>query len=372
MKHASLAALAGALVAVVLGLLTVGVQATAGPRGLPVAVVAPGSGPLRAAAEHLAAPGGDQLSWRVTTLVEARKLLDDKEIYGFLELGVPAGVVLSGAINPAGTQVAQQVLTAVGEVLTKAPVTVETVHPASVAGRTAPLAVSILAWLGSLAAGALLLVLMNPAGRRPGPGVWLVRVLVSAVLMTAVVAGFLALWDSSLPMGWDVIGFVFLVALSFATVQGAVLRLLGIRGMAVLVPLYLVAPSVAGQVPEMLSPAYKVLLWSWTPFRFSTEGVRSLLQGVPGAPDVATGARVLAALLAAGLIVLLWPGKARQATAPGTPADPGASKDPGASADRPGAVENAVACAATAGARPSEQSEFKRSAAPVRGRSRTA
>jgi hypothetical protein len=91
--------------------------------------------------------------------------------------------------------------------------------------------------------------------------------------------------------------------------QARLLRLLGIRALAVLGPLYLVAPAVAGQVPEMLNPAYRTLLWSWTPFRFSTEGLRSVVQGTPSAPDVATRCWVLAALLIAGLVLVVWPSR---------------------------------------------------------------
>lgn len=312
MKLAFLAALAGAVVAAVLGLVTVGVQATASPHGLPVAVTAPP--PLRPAAEHVATLGGGAVAWRITSADEARKLLDDKEVYGILELGQPTKVVVSGAVNPSGTQVVQQILTTAA-----APAQVETVHPASVAGRTAPLAVSILAWLGSLAAGGALLAAARRTGRGLGFGARLTRVLASGVLMTAVVAGFFRLWDASLPLGWDVLGLVFLIATAFAAIQGALLRLLGLGAMAVLAPLYLLAPAVAGQVPELLNPAYRAALWSWTPFRFSTEGLRSVLQGTAGAPDVTTASWVLGAMLAVGLVVVLWPGRPRQPARP-TPA----------------------------------------------------
>ncbi|TNC22390.1 ABC transporter permease [Amycolatopsis alkalitolerans] len=309
MKLASLAALAGAVVAIALGLVTVGVQATANPRDLPVAVTAPPQ--LRPAAEHVATQGGGTLSWRITTPDEARKLLDDKKVYAILELGRPNKIVVSGAINPAGTQIVEQILT-----LAAAPAEVETVHPASSAGRVAPLAVSILCWLGSLAAGALLIVTARRAGRPVTLGARLLRVLGSGVLMTAVLAGFLKLWDSSLPVGWDVLGFMFLVATAFAAIQGALMRLMGLGAMAILAPLYLLAPAVAGLVPELLNPAYKYALWSWTPFRFSTEGMRSILQGTPGAPDVAPALWVLGALLVAGLIVLVWPGRAPEQPKP--------------------------------------------------------
>ncbi|WP_370943337.1 ABC transporter permease [Amycolatopsis sp. cg5] len=292
-----LAAFAGALVAVVLGFLTFGAQATVAPDHVPVAV----TGPM---AEKLAAHGGDALAWRVTTPSEGRRMLEDKEVYGLLDLtGGQATVLVSGAVNPSGTQVAQQALTGVAQALTSA-VKVETLHPAGAAGRAVPLALSALAWVGALAAGAILAL-----RGKPGTGARFAQVLGSGVLLTGVLAGFVKLWDSSLPLGWDVLGFVFLAATAFAALQAGLLRLLGIRAMAVLGPLYLVAPAVAGQVPELLNPAYRALLWSWTPFRFSTEGLRSLLQGATDAPDIMTGVWVLTGLLAAGVVVLLLPGK---------------------------------------------------------------
>jgi hypothetical protein len=302
---ALVAAVVGALVAVVLGFLTFGAQATVAPDHVPVAVAAPPD-----VARRIAAHGGGQLDWTIATPAGARKLLEDKKVYGLLELGPgpSATVVTSGAVNPAGTQVAQQALTGAASALATAPKQ-EVLHPVTLAGRTAPLAASALAWIGALVAGLALTQLAKRTGRTVGVGARFLQVAGVGVLVTAAVAGFFALWDSSLPLTAGVLGFVFLTATAFAALQAGLLRLLGLRAMAVLGPLYLVAPAVAGQVPELLNPAYRVLLWSWTPFRFSAEGLRSLLQGVPGAPDVTTGVWVLGALLAAGLLVALWPGR---------------------------------------------------------------
>ncbi|MEU9692811.1 ABC transporter permease [Amycolatopsis japonica] len=302
---ALLAAVAGALVAAVLGFLTFGAQATVAPDGLPLAVAAP-PGPLQAAANGIASHGGGQVSWRVTSPEEGRKLLADKEVYGVLEL--PSTVVLSGAVNPSGTQMAQQALTGAAQALGGTP-KIETLHPASAAGRVAPLALSALAWVGCLIGGAVLVLAGRRIGRDAGAVARLTQIVSAGVLVTAVLAGFLKLWDSALPLGWDVLGFLFLAATGFAALQTGLLRLLGVRAMAILGPLYLVAPAVAGQVPELLNPAYRAVLWSWTPFRFSAEGLRSLLQGVPGAPDVTTGVWVLAGLLVVGLVLAVWPGR---------------------------------------------------------------
>lgn len=329
---AVLLGVAGAVVATVLGFLTFGAQATAGPDHLPLAVAGP-PGQLREAAERVSQQGGDAVEWRVTDPAEARDLLADKEIYGILELGggprgVTQTIVLSGAVNPQGGQVAQQVLTGAAQGLAGAlsqqgiPVTppqLETVHPASVAGRTAPLAASALLWIGGFVAAMGFGFLVVRRGMRPGPLSRATLLATVSVVATAVVAGFVTLWDDTLPLGVDVLGFVLLTAIAFASVQGALLRILRLRAAAILGPLYLIAPAVAGQAPEMLDPAYRTLLWSWTPFRFSTEGLRSLLQGTADAPDVRTGLVVLGSMAVVGLVIMLWPGRMR--IEPSVPAD---------------------------------------------------
>jgi hypothetical protein len=314
----------GAVVATVLGFLTFGAQATVAPHEVPLAVASP-PGPLHEAAQRVAQRGGDQVDWRVSDPAGARELLADKEVYGILELGggpqgVELTVVTSGAVNPQGTQAATQVLTGAAQGLsgalsqqgiTVSPLHLETVEPASIAGRTAPLAVSALLWIGGLAAGIAFALLATRERLRVGRLPRLALLTSASVLVTAVVAGFLKLWDSSLPLGLDVLGFILLTAVAFTAVQGGLLRLLRLRAVAILAPLYLIAPAVAGQVPEMLNPAYRTLLWSWTPFRFSTEGLRSLLLGTPDAPDVRTGIIVLASMAVVGLVVMLLPGRAR-------------------------------------------------------------
>jgi hypothetical protein len=304
------AALAGALVAAVLGLLTFGAQATVEPDHVPLAVVGPTE-----VTSRLAAQTGDHVAWRVVNPTEGRELLADKEVYGVLELGQPIKVVLSGAINPGGAQVAQQVLTTAAQALTAAqpgaqPPQVITLHPASTAGRVAPLAGSALLWIAGLVAGLLFVLMKTRSGTNPGLAARLSLPLGASALGVGVVALLIRLWDSSLPLGWDVLGYLFLAALAFTGVQGALLRLLGFRAASVLAPLYLIAPAVAGQVPELLHPFYRDILWSWTPFRFAAEGTRSLLQGTGSAPDVQTGLIVLGSMAVVGLAVILMPGKA--------------------------------------------------------------
>jgi hypothetical protein len=321
--------LVGAVVATVLGLLTFGVQATVAPDHLPLAVATADNPMLRQAADQVAGHGGDQVEWTVTDPAHARDLLADKEVYGILEInqGPAITIVTSGAVNPQGTQVAQQVLTGAAQGLLGAfaqaqptaklaPPKVETIHAVSTAGRTAPLAASALLWIGGLVGSIAFGLIVVRRGIRPSSISRLVLVLSASVLVTGAVVGLLKFWDSSLNISWEVLGFLGLTAVAFTAVQGALLRLLHLRAASILGPMYLLAPAVAGTVPEMLNPAYRAILWSWTPFRFSTEGLRSLLQGVPDAPDVQNGIVVLASMAVVGLVVLLWPGRRRPVEAP--------------------------------------------------------
>jgi hypothetical protein len=320
--------LVGAVVATVLGLLTFGVQATVAPDHLPLAVATPDNPALRQAADQIASHGGDTVEWQVTDPAHARELLEDKAVYGILEInqGPEITIVTSGAVNPQGTQIATQVMTGAAQGLLGAfaqqqptvrlaPPQVDTIHPVSTAGRTAPLAASALLWIGGLASAMAFALLLARHDIRP-VGARLALVGSVSVLATGAVVGLLTLWDSSLNISWGVLGFLLLTAVAFASVQGALVRLLSVRAAAILGPMYLLAPAVAGTVPEMLDPTYRALLWSWTPFRFSTEGLRSLLQGVPDAPDVRTGVIVLGSMAVAGLAVMLWPVRRRPAETP--------------------------------------------------------
>lgn len=310
---------AGALVALVLGLLTFGVQATAAPHHVPLAVGAtdPALAPV---AERVASQGGDAVAWRIVgSRGEAERLLDGKEIYGALLLapgptGPTATVLVSGAQNPSATQVAQPLLTQVALGLASAlpgrtAVQVATLHPTSAAGRTLPLAGSALLWLATLVTS-VLVVVGGPrlrGGLPVGRAATLASAVLGAVLATGVVLGLGWVWDHGLPLGWEVAGFLGLVGVAFALLQSGVLRWLGVRGVALLAPLYLMAPAVAGLVPELLDPLYRAALWSWTPFRFSTEGLRSLLFIDSGAADVRSALWVFGGIALAGLLLVLAP-----------------------------------------------------------------
>ena len=321
----------GALIALVLGLLTFGVQATVKPDHVPLAVGATDVA-LAPIAQRVSAQGADAVSWRtVGSRAEAERLLDSREVYGALLFSAgPAGpsatVLVSGAVNPSGTQVAEPVLTQVAWSVVSAArpagapaaaaaagappaVQVVTIHDTSAAGRVLPLAASALLWLATLLTS-ILAVAVAPRvrGGRPLSRVALLASAVtSTVLGAGVVIGLARLWDANLAIGWEAAGFLALVGGAFALLQAGVLRWLGVRGIAILAPLYLMAPAVAGLVPELLDPIYRTWLWSWTPFRFSTEGLRSLLFLGADGPDVQTALWLFGAIAVAGLLLILVP-----------------------------------------------------------------
>lgn len=307
-------ALIGGVAATVLALLTFGVQATVNPDHIPLAVGADDSSSAAAIGrltQGISARGGDQVSWQVVqSRADAETLLDTKQVYGALlfnptQSGLEATVLLSGGVNPNATSVAQQILSGVAQGV-GAKWEVEMIHPTSAAGRAVPLAATALLWLTALVANIVTLVLGprlrggTPLGRA---GVFGVAAFAS-VIGTGVVAGLAWLWDSSLPIDWSVAGFLALTGLAFALLQAAALRWLGIAAVALLGPFYLMAPAVAGLPPELINPTYRALLWSWTPFRFSTEAVRSLMFLGGGAPDVQPAILLMFAIAIGGAILV--------------------------------------------------------------------
>ncbi|MEU7477390.1 hypothetical protein AB0A63_15480 [Lentzea sp. NPDC042327] len=127
----------------------------------------------------------------------------------------------------------------------------------------------------------------------------LLSAVTAAVLTVGSVTGLLAWWGAGLTGG--ALAFLFAVAGAFALLQAGLFKHLGIRAMGVLGVLYLMAPAVAGQVPELLNPVYRVALWSWTPFRFATEGLRAVRHD----GSAGTAWWVFAGIALAGLVLVL-------------------------------------------------------------------
>jgi hypothetical protein len=313
-----LAGLIGALVMVVVGLLTFGVQATVRPSEVPLAIAVP-DGPAGAAvtpvAQRVAGRGGDATSWTVATADDAAAALRVGAVFGYLSLapapdgGLAVSATTSGALHPGATQVAEEVLRDAAAALDTPPAhtAVTVVDPVSPGGQVLPLAATTLLWIGGTAAGGVLLA--RSRGTRWSRSSAVAVVLTFTLLGPAVVLGFAALWDGGTTWTPAAIGFVVLVAAGFAAVQGAVLRLAGLVGLPVLGLLYPMAAPMATQPPELITPVHRVLLWSWTPFRFAVESQRSLLYAPAPSGDVATSCAIFGAFLVVGLTVILWPNR---------------------------------------------------------------
>jgi hypothetical protein len=212
-----LVGLIGGVAATVLALLTFGVQATVNPDHLPLAVGA--DDPSAAAGiaqltQNISAHGGDQVSWQVVqSRADAENLLDAKHAYGAILFspgpgGMSATVLLSGAVNPNATGIAEPILLGVAQGV-GAHAQVVTIHPTSAAGRTLPLAATALLWLTALVANVFALVLAPRlrAGAAMGRIVVIGVAAAAAVVGTGVVVGLAWLWDSTLPIDWQVAGF---------------------------------------------------------------------------------------------------------------------------------------------------------------------
>ena len=322
-----IAVLVGAAALVLLGLLTFGVQASVRPHDLPLAIaVPPGSAQLDAVARQIADHGGDAVAWQVTDPARASTLLEDKDIYGYLTLapgqdGQPVALTgtTSGALLPAAAQAAEGAMRATASAVTTASggpapeLVITTVHPTSFAGKVLPLAAVSLLWIGGLAGSATLFTMARRSGRRPTPVARLMMVVGNAVIGTLLVFALAHLWDSTtIEWNWAAVWFLVLLGGTFAALQGAALRLLGLVALPILGLLYLMAPSVSSQPPELLNPAYKVLLWSWTPFRIAAEALRSLLYSDVVPDDVIVAWIVFPILGALALAVILWPTRRRE------------------------------------------------------------
>jgi hypothetical protein len=312
-----LAGVIGALVMVVVGLLTFGVQATVRPSGVPLAVAVP-DGPAGAAVmpvvQRIADRGGDATSWTVTTADDAATALRVGAVFGYLSLapapdgGLAVSATTSGALHPSATQVAEEVLRDAAAAVQDTPpahTAVTVMDPVSPGGQVLPLAATALLWIGGTAAGGVHLARSRGTGWSRSSAISVV--LTFTLLGPAVVLGFATLWDGGTAWPPAAIGFLVLVAAGFAAVQGAVLRLAGLLGLPILGLLYLMAAPMATQPPELITPVHRVLLWSWTPFRFAVESQRSLLYAPAPSADITTSCVIFGAFLVAGLTVILWP-----------------------------------------------------------------
>ncbi len=143
-----------------------------------------------------------------------------------------------------------------------------------------PLLFTVLLWLGSLVGSlSIWLMLHNKdqlASRFVGTQ------LLSGVLL-AVIQTFFALAVAGWLMGMELVNygylimFLFITAIVFFLIQSSVLNWLGFKGWPLLILIWLFGLPVVSLPPEFLSGFYKSGIYSWIPYRFSVEGLSSIM-----------------------------------------------------------------------------------------------
>ncbi|MEC0304137.1 phage infection protein, partial [Terribacillus saccharophilus] len=71
--------------------------------------------------------------------------------------------------------------------------------------------------------------------------------------------------------------FLSITSFSFFLMISAVLSLTGLKGMPIFILMLFFGAPLLAMAPEMMSPFYHDLIYSWLPMRFMVEGLRELL-----------------------------------------------------------------------------------------------
>ncbi len=143
-----------------------------------------------------------------------------------------------------------------------------------------PLMFTVLLWLGSLIGSLMIWLLLHNKDQQPNR--FVKKQLLSGVLL-AVVQAFSTLVVVGWLMGMELANYgsliMFLIFTSFVffLIQSSVLNWLGFKGWPILILIWLFGLPVVSLPPELLSTFYRVGIYSWIPFRFSVEGLNSIL-----------------------------------------------------------------------------------------------
>jgi len=143
-----------------------------------------------------------------------------------------------------------------------------------------PLMFTVLLWLGSLIGSLMIWLLLHNKDQQPNR--FVKKQLLSGVLL-AVVQAFSTLVVVGWLMGMELANYgsliMFLIITSFVffLIQSSALNWLGFKGWPILILIWLFGLPVVSLPPELLSTFYRVGIYSWIPFRFSVEGLNSIL-----------------------------------------------------------------------------------------------
>jgi YhgE/Pip-like protein len=221
----------------------------------------------------------------------------------------------SQLLGQIGQQSEQISVGAAQAVLTPILVQEESVHPVGVnnANGNAPGMLTQVMWIGSLVTAILLLLVTQKTiaavARR-----W--TVIISQTVMGLVVicglSGFLVWMASSwygmeLTQAGDTWVFLWLAGTAFFLLQSALFNWIGLPAIPILILLMFFSMPVLNMAPEFLSQATQDWLYSWTPLRFVTAGLREVMY-FGGLESVSTNATVLWGIAGTFVVLLLASG----------------------------------------------------------------
>ncbi|OXS56557.1 DUF3533 domain-containing protein [Cohnella sp. CIP 111063] len=311
--------------------------------------------------EKLTSNAAFPIAWEIVDSEEkAREGLDEREYYGALVLPAdlsrgllslaspepqPAEIailvnegmnmqastvvrqVLDQAMRRVGLEMSTQLLGQMGQQTQQIPVSAaqalltpivvkeEIVHPsgANNANGNAPALLTQIMWIGSLVTAMSLFMAGEKAGTA-GSGRWASVGLQAAIglAVTGIAAGFVV-WMASSWYGMELASagatwtFLWLVAAAFFLLQSSLLNWIGLPAMALLVLLMFFSMPLLGMAPEFLSATTRDWIYSWTPLRFASGGLRETMY-FGGWDAVGSNGTVLWSLAGGFLALLLASG----------------------------------------------------------------
>ena len=185
---------------------------------------------------------------------------------------------------------------------------VEKVNPVGGQARgQLPLIFTVLLWLGSLIGSLLIWLMLHSKDQ-------LAARFVGTQLLSGVFLAVIQAFSTMAVVGWlmgmelvnygYLIMFLMITAFVFFLIQSSVLNWLGFKGWPLLILIWLFGLPVVSLPPEFLSNFYKSAIYSWIPFRFSVEGLSSILFFDAGG-NLSSMLAVLAVIGAVFLLIIL-------------------------------------------------------------------
>lgn len=197
------------------------------------------------------------------------------------------------------------------------PVTVQedVVHPPGVnnASGNAPGLLTQIMWIGSLVTG-IVLFLASQKAVAAGSRRWTVSALQAIVgLATVGIASGFTVWMALSWYGMELANaretwfFLWLAGSAFFLLQSSLLNWIGFPAMPLLVLLMFFSMPLLNMAPEFLSQTTRDWIYSWTPLRFTAEGLREVMY-FGGLDAVGSNAFVLWGVAVGFLVLLLASG----------------------------------------------------------------